>query len=101
MGEDPSLKETVTSMACTELRDFGALLKMVEPFVPEEKTGEVLLAANAALCEVNNLGYQRGIEAAVQALMAQYRGCQPGTLVSYHIAADVLSVELLGKRAKE
>jgi hypothetical protein len=31
---------------------------------------------------------------AVQCLKRQFQGCQPGTRVSYHIAADVLRVEM-------
>ena len=43
-------------------------------------------------------------ERAVSILRDQCEGCQPGTLVSYHIAAEVLAVELrtlAGKDADE
>jgi hypothetical protein len=88
-------------MACTRLVKTEKLLDLVGPLVPEEMKMEFLLAVDDASIEVNNMAYRQGVQAAVNELMRQYHGCQPGTLVSYHIAADVLSVELLGHRQDE
>lgn len=40
-------------------------------------------------------GCKEGVKRAVDVLIAQHMNCQPGTLVSYYIAAEVLAVELL------
>jgi hypothetical protein len=40
------------------------------------------------------MGWSCASASAVQLLKRQYEGCQPGTLVSYAIAADVLKLDL-------
>jgi hypothetical protein len=56
--------------------------------------GQPLTGREAELFEE---GARWAFKQAIHILMQQHKFCQPGTLVSYHIAAEILAVELREK----
>lgn len=53
-------------MTCTEMKKTGELLKFLEPFVPDERTGELLILVNDVANEWNNYGYLAGQRAIME-----------------------------------